>query len=121
MNGNDIPFPKKKFLFVSLESLSGDLAWTLVKEGHEVKAHIKASGDVGVYEGFIERVDDWKPFVDWADVIVFDDVGYGKIQDELRSAGFAVFGGCELGDKLELDRVYSQQVMRENGLQSLET
>ena len=27
----------KKFLFVSFESLSGDLAWQLKKEGHEVK------------------------------------------------------------------------------------
>jgi len=41
-NGNIEP---KKFLFVSLESLSGDLAWQVKKDGHEVKAYIKAKSD----------------------------------------------------------------------------
>ena len=38
----------KKFLFVSLESLSGDLAWHVKKEGHEVKAYIKAKSKKNV-------------------------------------------------------------------------
>ena len=32
----------KKFLFVSFESLSGDLAWQIKKEGHEVKVYRKS-------------------------------------------------------------------------------
>ena len=46
-----------KFLFVSLESLSGDLAWTVKKEGHEVKVYIKAKTDQDVYNGFIEKIE----------------------------------------------------------------
>ena len=42
-NGNGNGKPKnsspKKFLFVSDESLSGDLAWQIKKEGHDVKAY----------------------------------------------------------------------------------
>jgi len=69
----------KKFLFVSLESLSGDLAWQLTKEGHSVKACIKAKSDADVYNGFIEKIDNWESYKDWADIIVFDDVEFGEI------------------------------------------
>ncbi len=119
MNGNGTPFPKKKFLFVSLESLSGDLAWTLVKEGHEVKAHIKAAGDVGVYEGFVERIDDWKTFVDWADVIVFDDVEFGTVAEKLRKEGKLVVGGSEYTDRLEMDREFGQSELKRHGVNIL--
>ena len=30
---------KKKFLFVSLDGLIADIAWQVVKEGHEVKLY----------------------------------------------------------------------------------
>ena len=119
MNGNGIPFPKKKFLFVSLESLSGDLAWTLVKEGHEIKAYIKAPGDAGVYEGFIERVDDWKPFADWADIVVFDDVEFGPMAEKLRKEGKLVIGGTEYTDKLEIDREFGQSELKRHGVNIL--
>ena len=77
----------KKFLFISLESLSGDLAWQLVKEGHQVKAFIKLKEDADVYNGFIEKVDNWESYKDWADVIVFDDMEFGEIADKLRKNG----------------------------------
>ena len=56
-NGIALP-PKeiKKFLFVSWESLSGDLALQIKKEGHEVKAYIKAETDKDVYDGFLEKI-----------------------------------------------------------------
>src|SRR3989344_8807627 len=91
-NGNGIP-KKIKFLFVSIESLSGDLAYQVKKEGHDVKIYIKAEEDRDVYEGFLEKVDDWEEFKDWADVIVFDDVGFGGIADRLRKEGKRVVGG----------------------------
>src|SRR3989338_8884265 len=94
---------KLKFLFVSLESLSGDLAWTVKKEGHEVKAYIKEKGDIDVYNGIIDKIEDWKLFQDWADVIVFDDVEFGQIADKLRKAGKLVVGGSEYTDRLQMD------------------
>ncbi len=118
-NGNGSPIEKKKFLFVSLESLSGDLAWTLVKEGHEAKAYIKYPLDAGVYEGFIERIDDWKPFVDWADVIVFDDVEFGPPAEKLRKAGKLVIGGSVYTDRLEIDREFGQSELKKYGVNTL--
>src|SRR3989344_7173238 len=83
--------PKYKFLFVSWEALSGDLAWKIQNEGHEVKCYIKDVTDE--YDGFLEKVDDWKKYADWADVIIFDDVGFGKEAEKLRRSGKAVIGG----------------------------
>lgn len=116
---NTTEFPKKKFLFVSLESLSGDLAWSIKKEGHEVKSYIKAPDDTGVYEGFIERVDDWKPYVDWADVIVFDDVEFGATAQKLRAEGKLVIGGTEYTDRLEMDREFGQEELKKHGVNTL--
>src|SRR3989344_8628673 len=84
-----------KFLFVSLESLSGDLAWTLKKEGHEVKCYIKAKSDADVYNGFVEKVERWEDWVDWSEVIIFDDVEFGSIAERLRKKGKFVVGGSE--------------------------
>ncbi|MFT4889036.1 MAG: phosphoribosylamine--glycine ligase, partial [Pseudohongiellaceae bacterium] len=49
-----------KFLFVSYDALIGDLAWQVIKEGHEVKYSIKNPIDHDVGAGFIPMVDDWR-------------------------------------------------------------
>jgi phosphoribosylamine---glycine ligase len=112
------PSPKK-FLFVSDESLSGDLAWAIKKEGHEVKAYIKTEGDKEVYDGFLDKVNDWKSYIDWADVIVFDDIGQGEIADELRQKGKRVIGCSKYTDKLEEDREFGQEEMKKAGMSVL--
>src|SRR3989344_2856099 len=110
---------KYKFLFESWESLSGDLAWQIKKEGHEVKIYVKETNDQDVYDGFLEKVDDWKSTVDWADVIVFDDIGFGSQADNLRKAGKFVIGGSGYTDKLEENREFGQSEMKRLGLLTL--
>jgi phosphoribosylamine--glycine ligase len=107
---------QRKFLFVSLESLSGDLAWRIQREGHKVKAYIKSQTDIDVYDGFLEKVDDYKKFIDWADVIVFDDVGFGAEADALRKKGKLVVGGSSYTDKLEENREFGQSEMKRVGM-----
>ncbi len=109
----------KKFLFVGWESLSGDLAWQIKKEGNEVKVYIKSDECKDVYEGFLEKVADWKEHTDWADVIVFDDVGFGKEADELRKKGKLVVGCSVYTDKLEEDREFGQAEMKRVGMLTL--
>ena len=104
---------------MSLESLSGDLAWQLTKEGHSVKAYIKAESDVDVYNGFVEKIDNWEPHVDWADIVIFDDVEFGEIADKLRKNGKLVIGGSAYTDKLEMDREFGQLEMRRHGINIL--
>lgn len=109
-------FSPKKFLFVSWESLSGDLAWQIQKEGHEVKIFVKDTDDQDVYEGFLEKVADWKALKDWADVIVFDDTDFGAQADSLRREGKLVVGGSVYTDKLEMDRAFGQAEMKSVGM-----
>ena len=106
----------KKFLFVSNESLSGDLAWQIKKEGHEVKIYIQAESDKDVYDGFLDKVEKWESHKDWADVIVFDDVGFGEIADKLRHESKLIVGGSKYADKLEEDREFGQNEMKRVGM-----
>ena len=108
-----------KFLFVTDESLSADLAWQLKKEGHDVKMHCHGNGEKDVGLGFFEKIDEWEPFKDWADVIVFDDVGFGSKADQLRNEGKFVFGGSPYTDKLELDREFGQSELNSVGVDIL--
>lgn len=112
-------FAGKKFLFIALESLSGDLAWTLSKEGHQVKMYIKSESDKDVYDGFVEKVSSWEKHIDWADIVVFDDVGFGELAEALRGKGKVVFGGSTYTDKLEIDRDFGQFELKRHGVRTL--
>lgn len=118
MNGNG-KVQSKKFLFVSHESLSGDLAWRLTKEGHEVKVFVEVKSDQDCYDGFLEKVSDWRPHVGWADVIVFDDVEFGADAEKLRKEGKLVIGGAIYTDNLEIDREFGQAELKKNGVSVL--
>lgn len=117
--GSDPDFVPRKFLFVSLESLSGDLAWQLAKEGHEVKSYIKEKSDADVYDGFIEKVPSWEEYKNWCDVILFDDVEFGAIADKLRNQGKLVIGGSVYTDRLEIDREFGQEELKKYGVNTL--
>jgi len=112
-------FSGRKFLFIALESLSGDLAWTLSKEGHKVKMYIQSESDKDVYDGFVEKVSSWEKYLDWADVVVFDDVGFGELAEDLRKKGKIVFGGSTYTDKLEIDRDFGQLELKRHGIRTL--
>ncbi len=105
-----------KFLFVTYEALSADLAWQLKKEGHDVKfyCHDQAEKDVG--DGFFEKVEEWEPLKDWADVIIMDDIDFGPKAEQLRSEGKRVVGGSVYTDKLELDREFGQTELKAAGV-----
>ena len=108
---------KKKFLFVSLDALISDIAWQISKEGHEVKYYIEAQSEKDIGDGFVPKTDSWKNEVDWADVIVFDDVlGQGKKAEQLRKQGKLVIGGTAYTDMLEDDRSFGQEELKKAGV-----
>lgn len=109
--------PKRNFLFVSYDGLIGDIAWNVLKEGHQVRYSIKNPDDREVGAGFVPMVDDWKAEVDWADVIVFDDVlGMGAEAQKLRTRGKPVVGGTPYTDMLEDDRSFGQEELKKHGI-----
>src|SRR6185503_5118482 len=102
-----------RFLFVSYDGLIADAAWQVVKEGHDVKLHIANAEEREIGEGFVPRSAEWRADVDWAEVVVFDDVlGHGTLADELRRAGKPVVGGTPYSDRLEDDRAFGQQELK---------
>jgi phosphoribosylamine--glycine ligase len=117
----------KRFLFVSADAaLITDLAWQIHREGHDVKYYVEAESDREIGDGFVPKTDDWRSEVDWADVIVFDDIwvgsdiGTGALAQELREAGKAVVGGTPNTDRLEEDRGYAMDVLESHGVNTVE-
>ncbi|MDY6817353.1 MAG: phosphoribosylglycinamide synthetase C domain-containing protein [Halobacteriales archaeon] len=117
----------KQFLFVSADAaLITDLAWQVHREGHDVKYYIEAASDQEIGDGFIPKTDDWRGQVEWADVIIFDDIwvgsdiGTGEIATGLREDGHAVVGGTPNTDHLEEDRGYAMEVLEEHGVNTVE-
>tara|TARA_R110000868_G_scaffold193350_1_gene438185 strand:+ start:16272 stop:17582 length:1311 start_codon:yes stop_codon:yes gene_type:complete len=109
----------RNFLIVSRWGETLDMALAILNEGHAVKMYIedKPSREIGY--GFVQKVKDWKSQVDWADVLIFDYTGYGKICSELRAQGKLVVGGTEYSDLLELDRSFGQAELKKQGIKIL--
>ena len=113
-----------RVLFVSGELIGATLAYKLKKEGCDVRLYIEDESRKDCLEGMVKKTTDWKKELKWVGkegLIVFDDMGYGEIQDELRAEGYHVVGGSEGGDRLEEDRQFAQEIFRAYGLQVLET
>jgi phosphoribosylamine--glycine ligase len=105
----------KKFLFVSIEGLISDLAWQVIKEGHQAKYFIEEKKYQDIANGFVPKVKDWKKEIAWADVVVFDDVlGQGKKAQALRKQGKLVIGGSAYTDRLEDDRSFGQEELKKH-------
>ncbi|MGC1417967.1 MAG: phosphoribosylglycinamide synthetase C domain-containing protein, partial [Candidatus Acidiferrum sp.] len=108
---------KRKFLFVSLSGLIGDIAWQVLKEGHDVRYYIEAEKERDIADGFVPKSKDWERDTKWADIVVFDDtLGQGAKAKALRDAGKPVIGGSEYTDRLEDDRSFGQEELKKAGV-----
>ena len=107
-----------KFLFVSYDGLIADIAWQVVKEGHEASSTSRTRRSAKSPTASCPRRRTGRKEVDWADVIVFDDVlGHGRRwREELRQAGKLVVGGTPYTDRLEDDRAFGQQELKAAGV-----
>lgn len=113
-----------RVLFISGELIAGDLAYRLKQEGCDVRLYIKDKSRRDCFENMLEKTDDWHDELRWVGkqgLIVFDDIGYGKTQDELRRDGYLVVGGSQGGDRLEKDRVFGQEIFKTSGIPTEET
>jgi phosphoribosylamine---glycine ligase len=100
----------------------GSLYLRLQAEGHDVRVSVSEPLAAGTMAGMVERSADWRSELPWVreggsdGLILFEAVGFGALQDELRSSGYNVIGGSAFGDRLEEDRAFALRLLAEQGL-----
>lgn len=113
-----------RVLFVSGELIGADLCYRLKKEGCDVRLFIEDESRKDCLDNMVEKTSNWEEELAWVGkdgLILFDDVGYGKIQDDLRAQGYLVVGGSAGGDKLERERQYANEIFANCGMSVVET
>lgn len=110
-------------LFISKSGTGIDLVRTLQNEGNVVKLFIEDPRIKSCFDFMVEKVSNWENELDWVKngLIIFDDSGYGKIQDDLRQQGFNVFGGNEIADRIEFDREYTEKIFHKFNIKTFKT
>jgi hypothetical protein len=117
-----------RFLVIDAGGLCIDMARRIGQDGNDVKYYSPWQGGFPKFEsgaaGYgtpdIEKVLDFAPHIDDADVIFFPDTSFGSLAHYLRGKGHRVFG-AGLGEVLENDRAKSVEIMKQAGLSTPET
>jgi phosphoribosylamine--glycine ligase len=109
-------------------SETGDGAYLgprLLEEGHDVRLWIRSHDCKEVMEGIVDKVGTIDELTLGAskdeDIFIFDGTGNGIIADSLRGQGFQVIGDSVLADRLEEDREFGFEVMKQAGIDTPET
>jgi len=110
-----------KILFLSGWGSAVPLAMNCEEYGHETKFWIEDKDSTDVGDGFIRKVPDYKPHIEWADLVIVDDTHLGKVNDSIRAKGIPVIGGTQMTDALEEDRGLGQRLFKSAGLDVLES
>ena len=110
-----------RVLFVTYDNSGASLCYKLHKEGNDVRLLIfdKNKLTQKALSGMVKKISDLKKGLSWVGkngLVVFDNTGYGKLQNKLRKEGYSVVGGSELGDKLEDNRQYGQKIFSAVGM-----
>jgi len=105
-------------LILSIDPGGLNLDWCVrcVAAGHTVKMWTKGSRASHIGEGLVDKVDDWRPYAKVADLIFSaDNLELMDEIDELMRKGYPVFGPGKRAAKLELNRMYGQDIIKEFG------
>jgi len=107
-----------RFLGIGKGNDLADIYLRLQQRGHEVRVYVGDPEARDIFRGMLTYTDDWERELGWArdGILLFEGIGWGATQDRLRREGFRVVGGSALGDRLETDRAYGQEVLRAIGL-----
>jgi phosphoribosylamine--glycine ligase len=102
----------------------GSVYLRLMEAGHDVKVHVSADVSRDTLEGLVDRTDDWRAHLPWVraagaeGLVLFESAQSGVVQDALRAEGHNIIGGSAFGDRLETERAFGQEIMRDVGMQT---
>jgi phosphoribosylamine--glycine ligase len=96
-----------------------DLALRAESAGHKVR-YCAGPGSGPWGNGMIEKVEEWEPSMDWADLIIL--TGNATYADALApyfGKGYPIFGTNSKAAEMELDRAHGQEMLKRYGVDTL--
>jgi len=103
-------------LSIDPDGLSLDWCLRCVAAGHTVKLYTKGAKASHIGLGLVDKVSSWKPYMKVADLIfIADNMEFMDDLVEYKKQGYPIFGPDKRSAKLELDRMYGQEVIEEFG------
>ncbi len=108
---------------LAIDPAGAALDWYMrcLDHGHKIKVWMKP-GEKTEYigKGIIDKVEDWRPHADWADMIFLaDNTRYLDACDVLRKQGKCVIGPTKESSLWELDRGIGQEIFEKNGIETI--
>lgn len=87
------------------------------KDGHQVKWYVGQSDSLHG-RGIIERVSDWRPWIQWADIVFLtDNLKYLRELDGWRKRGVKIVGPTWDAAQWELNRTLGMKVLEKHGIE----
>ena len=108
-----------KILILDVEKLGLSMAMCFQEAGHEVRIYYTKK-DCMIGDGIVPIVADWRPSMDWADLIVMTT--NIEIADSLQpyfNKGYPIFGANKKAAELELDRGVGQDALESARVETL--
>jgi phosphoribosylamine--glycine ligase len=99
---------------VSVAGEGAHLLKMIQNESNDVRLFIKEPAYKSVFDGILPKAKKIDPRDD--EVVIFDFSGFGKIADDMAKRGIPVVGGSSLADKMEQDREFGLELMKEAGI-----
>jgi phosphoribosylamine--glycine ligase len=86
--------------------------------GHSVKWYVPQNPKTCfIGKGMVERINDWRKYLLWADLVVnADNTRYVEILEPYRRQGLKILGATPEFAALELDRTHGQRVFKDHGM-----
>jgi phosphoribosylamine---glycine ligase len=95
-----------------------DLALRAQNSDHKIRYWMHDSNSIGI--GLIDRVNEWKPSMNWADLIILSgNCDYPPSFSEHFGRGYPIFGTNPKAAELELDRAKGQEILKRYGIPTL--
>lgn len=107
-------------LYLSRHGEGADIAFRMSLDGIKVRLWIEHTSMKDVADGLVPKVNDWRPSIGWADLVVFDynSDEMAKIWEQIHNK-VPCFGGSPFGNRLEDDRAFARGIMKRAGIPNL--